>query len=114
MRHLLAQILVGVRLPQIELRQPFGAQFHHEGDDGAGIEGEPEVSEIGPTFGESVANSALVAIIVFSVVIMGFGIEQPSTTVSAVSDCAISDAEAGRACTDADPINLTREGFAAA
>ncbi len=28
-----------------------------------GISGEPEVSEIGPTFGESVANSALVAII---------------------------------------------------
>src|SRR5215207_3430097 len=28
-----------------------------------GIRGEPEVSEIGPTFGESVANSALVAII---------------------------------------------------
>ena len=28
-----------------------------------GVQGEPEVSEIGPTFGESVANSALIAII---------------------------------------------------
>jgi SecD/SecF fusion protein len=34
-----------------------------------GIRGEPEVSEIGPTFGESVANSALVAIIVSLTVI---------------------------------------------
>jgi SecD/SecF fusion protein len=32
-------------------------------DEEFGIRGEPEVSEIGPTFGESVANSALVAII---------------------------------------------------
>jgi SecD/SecF fusion protein len=32
-------------------------------DDAFGIQGEPEVSEIGPTFGESVANSALIAII---------------------------------------------------
>jgi SecD/SecF fusion protein len=32
-------------------------------EQGFGIRGEPEVSEIGPTFGESVANSALVAII---------------------------------------------------
>jgi SecD/SecF fusion protein len=32
-------------------------------DEQFGVRGEPEVSEIGPTFGESVANSALVAII---------------------------------------------------
>ncbi len=32
-------------------------------DDTFGVRGEPEVSEIGPTFGQSVANSALVAII---------------------------------------------------
>ena len=38
-------------------------------DDRFGIRGEPEVSEIGPTFGESVANSALVAIIASLIVI---------------------------------------------
>jgi SecD/SecF fusion protein len=32
-------------------------------DDRFGVQGQPEVSEIGPTFGETVANSALVAII---------------------------------------------------
>ena len=32
-------------------------------DDAFGVAGEPEVSEIGPTFGETVANSALIAII---------------------------------------------------
>jgi SecD/SecF fusion protein len=35
----------------------------NELDDAFGVRGEPEVSEIGPTFGETVANSALVAII---------------------------------------------------
>jgi SecD/SecF fusion protein len=38
-------------------------------DDRFGLEEEPEVSEIGPTFGESVANSALVAIIASLLVI---------------------------------------------
>jgi SecD/SecF fusion protein len=32
-------------------------------EDAFGVEGDPEVSEIGPTFGETVANSALIAII---------------------------------------------------
>ena len=32
-------------------------------DDAFGVQGQPEVSEIGPTFGETVANSALIAII---------------------------------------------------
>ncbi|MFT4188183.1 MAG: site-2 protease family protein [Aeromicrobium sp.] len=50
-----------------------------------------------------------IATVLFSVVIMGFGVEQPTTTVSTVSDCAISDAEAGRACTDADPLTPARE-----
>ena len=35
-------VLVGVRLPQIDLRQLVGAQFGNEGDDGAGIEGDAE------------------------------------------------------------------------
>jgi SecD/SecF fusion protein len=38
-------------------------------DDEFGIAGDPEVSEIGPTFGQSVANSALVAIIASLLVI---------------------------------------------
>ncbi len=35
-------VLVGVGLPQIELRQLVGAQFGDEGDDGAGIERDAE------------------------------------------------------------------------
>ena len=35
-------VLVGVRLPQIKLRQLFAAQLDHEGDHGSGIEGEAE------------------------------------------------------------------------
>ena len=35
-------VLVGVRLPQIDLRQLVGAQFGDEGDDGAGIERDAE------------------------------------------------------------------------
>ena len=49
-----------------------------------------------------------ISVVLFAIVIMGFGIQQPTTTVNAVSDCAISDAEAGRACTDADPVTPAR------
>jgi SecD/SecF fusion protein len=38
-------------------------QVTKELDDAFGVRGEPEVSEIGPTFGETVANSAMIAII---------------------------------------------------
>jgi SecD/SecF fusion protein len=38
-------------------------QVTKELEDAFGVRGEPEVSEIGPTFGETVANSALIAII---------------------------------------------------
>jgi len=50
----------------------------------------------------------VIAVALFSVVIMGFGVQEPTTKVSGVSDCAISDAEAGRACTDADPVTPAR------
>ena len=50
-----------------------------------------------------------IAVVLFSIVIMGFGLQQPTTTVNAVSDCAISDAEAGRACTDADPVTPAKQ-----
>lgn len=46
----------------------------------------------------------LIAVVLFSISFMGFGVAVPTTTVAQVSDCAITDAEAGRACTDADPV----------
>jgi len=45
----------------------------------------------------------VIAIFLFAVVFMGFGALTPTTTVQAVSDCAISDAEAGRTCQATDP-----------
>ena len=53
--------------------------------------------------------NVVIAVVLFSVVIMGFGVQEATTKVSAVSDCAISDAEAGRACTDADPVTPARQ-----
>ena len=53
--------------------------------------------------------NVLISVVLFSIVIMGFGIQEPTTTVNAVSDCAVSDAEAGRACTDSDPITPARQ-----
>ncbi len=52
--------------------------------------------------------NVVIAVVLFAVVIMGFGVQEATTKVSAVSDCAISDADAGRACTDADPITPAR------
>ncbi len=45
----------------------------------------------------------IIAVFLFAVVFMGFGALTPSTTVQQVSDCAISDAEAGRTCQPTDP-----------
>ncbi|MBA4608651.1 site-2 protease family protein [Aeromicrobium sp. Marseille-Q0843] len=50
-----------------------------------------------------------IATVLFSISFMAFGVPTPTTTVSAVSDCAITDAEAGRACTDADPVTPARQ-----
>ena len=50
-----------------------------------------------------------IAIVLFAVVLMGFGALTPTTTVAGVSDCAITDAEAGRACTDADPVTPAKQ-----
>jgi len=47
--------------------------------------------------------NVVIAAFLFAIVVMGFGVEQPTTTVQQVSDCAISDEEAGRACTANDP-----------
>lgn len=50
-----------------------------------------------------------IAVVLFAIVLMGFGALTPTTTVQAVSDCAITDAEAGRACTDADPVTPAKQ-----
>ena len=50
-----------------------------------------------------------IAIFLFAIVFMGFGALQPNTTVQTVSDCAITDAEAGRACTAEDPITPAKK-----
>ena len=53
--------------------------------------------------------NVLIAAVLFTVVISGFGIEEPTTTVKVVADCAIPDSEAGRTCTDADPVTPARK-----
>ena len=45
----------------------------------------------------------VIAVVLFTIVFMGFGALTPTTTVQEVSDCAITDAEAGRTCTPDDP-----------
>jgi membrane-associated protease RseP (regulator of RpoE activity) len=50
----------------------------------------------------------IIAIFLFSVVFMGFGALKETTTVASVSDCAISAAEEGRACTAEDPVAPAR------
>jgi membrane-associated protease RseP (regulator of RpoE activity) len=47
--------------------------------------------------------NVVIAVFLFAIVFMGFGALTPTTTVQAVSDCAISDAEAGRTCQTTDP-----------
>ena len=51
----------------------------------------------------------VIAAVLFTIVISGFGLHQPTTTVQMVADCAIPDAQAGRSCTDADPVTPARK-----
>jgi len=51
----------------------------------------------------------LIAAVLFTIVFMGFGTQEPTTTVNQVSDCAISDSQAGRACTAVDPITPAKK-----
>jgi membrane-associated protease RseP (regulator of RpoE activity) len=53
--------------------------------------------------------NVLIAGILFTIILSGFGVEESTTTVKRVADCAISDAEAGRACTDEDPVTPARK-----
>lgn len=50
-----------------------------------------------------------IAVVLFAVVLMGFGALTPTTTVQSVSDCAIADAEVGRTCTAADPVTPAKQ-----
>ncbi|KQY59547.1 zinc metalloprotease [Aeromicrobium sp. Root495] len=50
-----------------------------------------------------------IAFVLFAVVLMGFGSLEPTVTVQSVSDCAISDAEAGRTCTADDPVTPAKQ-----
>jgi membrane-associated protease RseP (regulator of RpoE activity) len=50
-----------------------------------------------------------IAVVLFAVVLMGFGALTPTTTVQAVSDCAITDAEVGRTCTPSDPVTPAKQ-----
>ncbi|MBC7633126.1 RIP metalloprotease [Aeromicrobium sp.] len=56
----------------------------------------------------------VIAIFLFAIVFMGFGALTPSTTVQSVSDCAISDAQAGRTCTADDPVTPAKTAGLAA
>lgn len=50
------------------------------------------------------AMNIAIAAVLYAILIMAIGIPTPTTTVASVADCAISDAEAGRACEPSDPI----------
>ena len=53
--------------------------------------------------------NVVIAAVLFTIVISGFGLHEPTTTVRIVADCAIPDAQAGRTCTDADPVTPARK-----
>lgn len=53
--------------------------------------------------------NVLIAAVLFTVILSGFGVLEPTTTVKAVADCAVSDHEAGRACKDSDPVTPARK-----
>ncbi len=58
--------------------------------------------------GSGVMINLVLAFLLFAVVFMGYGVQQPTTTVGSVSDCVIAVTQANsdqppRDCTDADP-----------
>jgi membrane-associated protease RseP (regulator of RpoE activity) len=46
----------------------------------------------------------LIAIVLFAVLLMGFGTAQPTTTVGAISQCALPSTSDRTACADGDPV----------
>jgi membrane-associated protease RseP (regulator of RpoE activity) len=69
--------------------------------------------------GSGVMINLVLAFLLFAVVFMGYGVQQPTTTVDTVSHCVIAVTEANsdqppRNCTDADPISpAEKAGFKA-
>jgi membrane-associated protease RseP (regulator of RpoE activity) len=67
--------------------------------------------------GSGVMINLVLAFLLFAVVFMGYGVQQPTTTVDTVSHCVIAVTEANsdqppRNCTDADPISpAEKAGF---
>jgi hypothetical protein len=60
--------------------------------------------------GSGVMINLVLAFLLFAVVFMGYGVQQPTTTVDTVSQCVIAVTEANRDqpprdCTDADPVS---------
>lgn len=69
--------------------------------------------------GSGVMINLVLAFLLFAIVFMGYGVQQPTTTVDTVSHCVIAVTEANsdqppRNCTDADPISpAEKAGFEA-
>jgi membrane-associated protease RseP (regulator of RpoE activity) len=69
--------------------------------------------------GSGVMINLVLAFLLFAIVFMGYGVQQPTTTVDTVSHCVIAVTEANsdqppRNCTDADPISpAEKAGFKA-
>lgn len=51
----------------------------------------------------------VIATVLFSISFIGFGVQTPTTTISAVQDCAIASSQAGRTCTAKDPVTPARK-----
>ena len=51
----------------------------------------------------------VIAFVLYSILIVGIGLMKPTTTIEAVSDCAITDAEIGRTCEPTDPITPAKK-----
>jgi membrane-associated protease RseP (regulator of RpoE activity) len=69
--------------------------------------------------GSGVTINLVLAFLLFAVVFMGYGVQQPTTTVDSVSECVIAVTEANadqppRDCTESDPVAPARKaGFEA-
>lgn len=50
-----------------------------------------------------------IAAVLFGAIFMGIGALAPTTTIDSVSDCAITDAEAGRTCNANDPVTPAKK-----
>ena len=90
------QLVADARAAEYELVQP--------GDEDRLFYRKPWWQKLTIMVGGPMAN-IVIAIFLFSVLIMGVGQPgEPTTTIDEVSDCVISADEAGRACTSSDPV----------